>query len=190
VYGNPRTTRDPFADRLFVAGALPFTLTADIDRPPLVTTQPANWLAEARMEGTGFVLALVGLVVPIALVLGAILFDIAVLLWAAHRPWHDRVVPRVSRAFRPRVTHAGRYGLGHRWPANISPGGSEIPGRTMIVARRHREMGGVDRPAGGAIPIGLMVLRLRLEEGFLCHELPGYAAYATRVRFRLIPGIW
>jgi protein-S-isoprenylcysteine O-methyltransferase Ste14 len=35
-----------------------------------------------------------------------------------------------------------------------------------------------------------MVLRLRLEERFLRRELPGYAAYAARVRHRLIPGIW
>ena len=40
------------------------------------------------------------------------------------------------------------------------------------------------------IPIALMVTRLRMEEGFLRRELPGYTAYADRVRFRLIPGIW
>ena len=40
------------------------------------------------------------------------------------------------------------------------------------------------------IPIALMVIRLRLEERFLRRELPGYTAYADRVRFRLIPGIW
>jgi protein-S-isoprenylcysteine O-methyltransferase Ste14 len=40
------------------------------------------------------------------------------------------------------------------------------------------------------VPIGLMVVRLRLEERFLSRELPGYAAYADRVRFRLIPGVW
>jgi protein-S-isoprenylcysteine O-methyltransferase Ste14 len=35
-----------------------------------------------------------------------------------------------------------------------------------------------------------MVLRLRLEERFLWRELPGYAAYAARVRHPLIPGVW
>ena len=40
------------------------------------------------------------------------------------------------------------------------------------------------------IPIALMVTRLRMEEGFLRRELPGYTAYTDRVRFRLIPGIW
>ena len=40
------------------------------------------------------------------------------------------------------------------------------------------------------VAIGLMTIRLRLEEQFLRHELPGYTAYAERVRYRLIPGIW
>lgn len=43
---------------------------------------------------------------------------------------------------------------------------------------------------GAVVPIALMVMRLRLEERFLRRELPGYTAYAERVRFRLIPGIW
>ena len=40
------------------------------------------------------------------------------------------------------------------------------------------------------VPIALMVMRLRLEERFPRRELPGYTGYASRVRFRLIPGIW
>jgi protein-S-isoprenylcysteine O-methyltransferase Ste14 len=40
------------------------------------------------------------------------------------------------------------------------------------------------------VPVVLMVIRLRLEERLLWRELPGYAAYAERVRHRLIPGIW
>jgi protein-S-isoprenylcysteine O-methyltransferase Ste14 len=40
------------------------------------------------------------------------------------------------------------------------------------------------------VPIAFMVMRLELEERFLRRELPGYGAYAARVRHRLIPGIW
>jgi protein-S-isoprenylcysteine O-methyltransferase Ste14 len=40
------------------------------------------------------------------------------------------------------------------------------------------------------IPIALMVTRLQYEERLLRRELPGYAAYVSRVRFRLIPRIW
>jgi protein-S-isoprenylcysteine O-methyltransferase Ste14 len=40
------------------------------------------------------------------------------------------------------------------------------------------------------IPLVLMIVRLRMEERFLLHELAGYRNYTTRVRFRLFPGIW
>lgn len=40
------------------------------------------------------------------------------------------------------------------------------------------------------VPIALMVRRLVLEERFLARELPGYTAYASRVRHRLVPGLW
>jgi protein-S-isoprenylcysteine O-methyltransferase Ste14 len=43
---------------------------------------------------------------------------------------------------------------------------------------------------GAIVPITLMVMRLLQEERFLRRELPGYTAYAHRVRFRLIPGVW
>ena len=43
---------------------------------------------------------------------------------------------------------------------------------------------------GAVVPVALMVIRLRLEERFLLRELPGYAAYARRVRHRLVPGLW
>jgi protein-S-isoprenylcysteine O-methyltransferase Ste14 len=40
------------------------------------------------------------------------------------------------------------------------------------------------------VPVAIMVLRLRQEEQVLRRELPGYAAYAARVRHRLVPGVW
>ncbi len=41
-----------------------------------------------------------------------------------------------------------------------------------------------------SVPIGLLVLRIRAEEEFLCRTLPGYAGYLQRVRFRLVPRCW
>jgi len=38
--------------------------------------------------------------------------------------------------------------------------------------------------------IGILVLRTSLEDRTLQAELPGYAEYAQRTRFRLFPGIW
>jgi protein-S-isoprenylcysteine O-methyltransferase Ste14 len=43
-------------------------------------------------------------------------------------------------------------------------------------------------PAGFASLV--LVLRTVWEDRTLHAELPGYAAYAQRVRFRLIPGVW
>ncbi|MCL5279493.1 MAG: isoprenylcysteine carboxylmethyltransferase family protein [Planctomycetes bacterium] len=43
-------------------------------------------------------------------------------------------------------------------------------------------------PAG--ITVGLLVLRTWLEDKTLQAELPGYADYTQKVRYRLIPGIW
>ncbi len=37
---------------------------------------------------------------------------------------------------------------------------------------------------------GWVVLRTALEDSTLWRELPGYAGYARRVRWRLLPGIW
>lgn len=44
--------------------------------------------------------------------------------------------------------------------------------------------------AMSTLPVAFMVGRLLLEERFLLRELPGYAAYAKRVPFRLIPRVW
>ncbi len=40
------------------------------------------------------------------------------------------------------------------------------------------------------ISVVLLVIRTALEDRTLHEELPGYAEYAARVRFRLIPGVW
>ena len=43
-----------------------------------------------------------------------------------------------------------------------------------------------------AIPVlaGLLCLRILIEERTLVAGLPGYADYAARVRYRLVPGLW
>ncbi len=42
----------------------------------------------------------------------------------------------------------------------------------------------------GGLCSGLIILRTILEDRALQTELPGYAAYALQVRYRLLPGIW
>lgn len=41
-----------------------------------------------------------------------------------------------------------------------------------------------------AVPASLLVVRLLFEERFLRRELAGYSAYAEKVRYRLVPGVW
>ncbi|HKP77454.1 MAG TPA: isoprenylcysteine carboxylmethyltransferase family protein [Longimicrobiaceae bacterium] len=41
-----------------------------------------------------------------------------------------------------------------------------------------------------AVPMSILVARIVLEERFLRRTLAGYAEYAARVRWRLIPGLW
>ena len=40
------------------------------------------------------------------------------------------------------------------------------------------------------IPVGTLVLRIRIEEELLRRELKGYEEYTRRVRYRLIPFLW
>jgi protein-S-isoprenylcysteine O-methyltransferase Ste14 len=41
-----------------------------------------------------------------------------------------------------------------------------------------------------SIPIGVLAVRILVEERFLKRELAGYDAYTERVRYRLIPFLW
>lgn len=41
-----------------------------------------------------------------------------------------------------------------------------------------------------ALEMAVLVARTRLEDQLLQAQLPGYAAYARQVRYRLLPGIW
>jgi protein-S-isoprenylcysteine O-methyltransferase Ste14 len=41
-----------------------------------------------------------------------------------------------------------------------------------------------------AIPLGVLMVRISVEERFLRRELPGYREYAARVPYRLLPGLW
>jgi len=38
--------------------------------------------------------------------------------------------------------------------------------------------------------IALFAIRIGIEERILRDGLPGYADYAARVRYRLVPGVW
>lgn len=66
------------------------------------------------MAATPVVIFLVGLVIPILLIACAILFDVAVLIWAAHRLWHDRLAPNFARVLAMQTLRVRRAHLLHR----------------------------------------------------------------------------
>jgi len=41
-----------------------------------------------------------------------------------------------------------------------------------------------------ALTVGFLLVRTLFEDRMLCAELAGYGAYARRVRYRLLPGVW
>ena len=41
-----------------------------------------------------------------------------------------------------------------------------------------------------AFPIGILIVRILIEEQFLRRELAGYDAYTRKVRYRLVPSVW
>jgi protein-S-isoprenylcysteine O-methyltransferase Ste14 len=51
-------------------------------------------------------------------------------------------------------------------------------------------LGSIWALAPGALGATLMIVRTALEDRTLRRELDGYEDYATRVRFRLLPGVW
>jgi protein-S-isoprenylcysteine O-methyltransferase Ste14 len=44
--------------------------------------------------------------------------------------------------------------------------------------------------AASLLLLGALVFRTAMEDRELRHRLPGYADYAVRVRYRLIPHVW
>lgn len=67
------------------------------------------------MDGALVVVPLVALVVPIALLVVALVFDVAIVAWAAYRFWHDDAAPRAWRWTTRGVSlHPPRRSLVHR----------------------------------------------------------------------------
>jgi hypothetical protein len=67
------------------------------------------------MGAVGLIIVLAGMVVPIVLLLATLLFDIAVVVWAAYRLWHDRwsrtLGAWIGRRTAGLVPSAGRPGV-------------------------------------------------------------------------------
>ncbi len=95
-------------------------------------------------------------------------------------PFFEKTV-RIQRELGHRVVDSGTYAF-VRHPGYV--------GASAIILSTPVLFGSV----WTALPIGVMelllVIRTLLEDRMLHAELPGYAEYATKVRFRLIPYVW
>jgi len=51
-------------------------------------------------------------------------------------------------------------------------------------------LGSYTAALAGIAAYAMLVARILAEESYLRRELPGYAEYMQRVRWRLLPGVW
>ncbi|AZD15459.1 hypothetical protein [Pseudomonas chlororaphis] len=62
--------------------------------------------------------------------------------------------------------------------------------RAQPLPGGHPKLGQLRALAPAALAAALLVLRTSWEDPLLQAELPGYADYCQRVRWRLVPGLW
>lgn len=117
------------------------------------------------------------------LVLGhvLILFGIAVTTWAQSVNVHFEPGVRIQKERAHRVVSRGPYRY-VRHPGYVGAF-AMFAGMALALGSRWTLVPAV---LAGAV----LVLRTAWEDALLRRELPGYADYASRVRWRLLPGVW
>ena len=122
--------------------------------------------------------------VPLSVVLAgyaAMLAGIAVTCWAqAVNPFFEPGV-RIQSERHQRVIDGGPYRF-VRHPGYIAA--------MLMIFGVALALASLWALVPAALSSILLAVRTRWEDRLLQAELPGYAEYASRVRFRLIPGIW
>ena len=112
---------------------------------------------------------------------GGFVLGYAVSLWAAYvNPFFSAAV-RIQRERGHHVVDRGPYAF-VRHPGYAGP----ILAHLVLPLAFGSLLGLVPALLG----CGFLVLRALYEERRLRRELPGYADYATRVRFRIVPHLW
>ena len=133
----------------------------------------------AVMEAQGRVLSAPGTVWLIGIAIYAIGWSLAI--WSmVVNPFFEKTV-RIQTDHGHRVIDTGPYAL-MRHPGYVGFAGWMLS-TPLLLASTWAFV-----PA--LITVVLFVIRTAFEDNTLHAELPGYAEYATRVRFRLIPGVW
>ena len=155
----------PLVDKLLVV-ALMVTLFGALAFIPIDVFRLHGLLGEPP-----FVVSLVGLVIAMA---G---------LWIAYRAMvaNAFAAPAVKHEARQRVSDTGVYAI-VRHPM--------YAGALLFIVGVPLWLGSIAATLATVVPIGVLAARAVFEERFLRRELPGYASYMQRVRWRLVPGVW
>jgi protein-S-isoprenylcysteine O-methyltransferase Ste14 len=112
---------------------------------------------------------------------GVFVLGYALALWAAHvNPFFSAVVS-IQRERGHRVVERGPYAI-VRHPGYAGP----MLGHLALPVA----LGSLLGLAPAALGCGFLALRALHEERRLLRELAGYAEYAARVRFRILPHVW
>ena len=156
-----------WTDRLVL---LAFMGTAFVGTPAVAALDAFHW---RLLPSPPLVLAVMGLGL---FVLGWTI--IAVALWA--NPFAVTVV-RFQDERQHTVVDTGVYGV-IRHPM--------YAGNPLVNVGLSLWLGSYVAVLFSVIPLVLLMVRIGLEERFLRRDLPGYGAYAARVPYRLLPGLW
>lgn len=122
--------------------------------------------------------------IPLGLqVLGGLVMALAYLLfaWAMSANRFFSTIVRVQKDRGHTVVSSGPY----RFVRHPAYAGSIVLGLATPLL-----LGSAWALIPGVLTDAAIVVRAGLEDATLQHELEGYAEYAQRVRFRLVPGIW
>ena len=140
---------------------------------------PATWLVAGLdrrygwSPGPGFVLGAVALLIAL---LGS-----ALVIWAAASNTFFSAIVRIQKDRGHTVVTGGPYAA-VRHPGYV--------GTIAVNLAAPVVLGSVWALAICAVIVVLVVIRTALEDRTLQRELDGYADYARRVRWRLLPGVW
>jgi protein-S-isoprenylcysteine O-methyltransferase Ste14 len=157
----------PWADRLIL---LAFMATAFVGVPAVAALDAFHW---HMLPSPPPVLANVGLVL---FALGWTIIAVAL----RTNPFAVAVV-RVQNEREHVVVDTGIYGV-VRHPM--------YAGNPLVNVGLGLWLGSYSAVLFAAIPLGLLMVRIGLEERFLRRELAGYREYAAQVPYRLLPGLW
>lgn len=112
---------------------------------------------------------------------GLFTLSFAAQIWAQGVNPHFEPTVRIQSDRAHKVIDTGPYGL-VRHPGYVS-------GSTLALGMA-LALGSLAAILPAMLVVAALILRTRMEDRILQKELPGYADYALRVRFKWVPSIW